>query len=59
MGSKHVEYFHASSPCHIEEQINWWCEDHKCEPVSISVLMDGSEFVAFVVMEDKYEDRYS
>lgn len=52
MGSKHIEYFHANSPAGIEEQINWWCDDHKLEPISISVLMDGNEFVAFVVVEE-------
>ena len=58
MGNKHVEYFHASSPFRLEEQINWWAEDHKLEPVSISVLMDKGEFVAFVVMEERGEDSY-
>jgi hypothetical protein len=53
--SKHLEYFHDSHPYDLETRINNWCENHKLEPVSISVLMDGEEFVAFVVVEEKKE----
>lgn len=53
MGNKHIEYFHASNPYDLECQINWWVEDHNLEPISVSVLLDKSEFVAFVVMEYK------
>ena len=58
MGNKHVEWFQASSPSILEERINWWAEDNKFEPVSISVLMDEGAFVAFVVMEERGEDSY-
>ena len=57
MGLKHVEYFHESSPVWLEERINSWAENNDCEPISISAFMDGSEFLAFVVMEDRDDGK--
>lgn len=55
MGNKCVRCFHANDACELEYMIDNWCEIHKLEPVSVSVLMDGEEFVAFVVVEEKKE----
>ena len=49
--SKWVEQFHGSTPSELEDRINNWCEMNELIPLSISVLKDGDEFVAFVVVE--------
>ena len=49
--SKWVEQFHGSTPSELEDRINNWCEKNELIPLSISVLKDGDEFVAFVVVE--------
>lgn len=52
MASKHIEMFYDRHPGDLESKINIWCEEHKYEPTSISVVMDSKEFVAFVVVEE-------
>lgn len=48
---KRVEQFHAPTPYDLETTINNFCENYLLFPCSVSVVKDGDEFVAFVVVE--------
>jgi hypothetical protein len=59
MVSKYLRSFRGDDMNDLEYRINCWCNNHDCEPVSISVVIHGSEFLALAVMEEKGEDSYA
>lgn len=57
MERNQVKSFKADRRWDLEDQINNYCSENKLEPISVSVTMDGGTFVAFVVVEDRHDQR--
>ena len=55
MGNRCVVYFHSNHPWDLNQMINLWLEEHDYTPISISTLLDGKEFVAHLIVEEKVE----
>lgn len=47
-----VENFSAETTDSLEYVINHFCEQHNCEPISISVFANWGRVYAFVVVKE-------
>ena len=57
MGRNHVRAFKADTRWDLEDQINNYCSSNELEAISVSVTKDGGTLVAFVVVEDRHDQR--
>lgn len=51
----HVEMFIDDTPNNLEYRINKFCDTHKLNPISMSVIHSLGNIIAFVVVEGDSE----
>ena len=52
MTKNHVKSFKGNGThCDLELELNRYCRNHNCNPISISVIWSGGTYIAFGVVE--------
>ena len=57
MASNYTRVFRGDEAHDLAYRIDDWCKNHGCQPISISVIPYGSNFVAFVILEENDDGK--